>query len=136
MAEFFSPLFLTDAEGRCVAVQIPYAFWEQIKEHAVPRRSAMSPNPGPSPHPAEPLEAFAEFLRYWDFRYSYSPAVCCPQCGMAVKDWRSGDDRPFRLTNANLGGLLVFRCRNCNTTIRQKHFRDHVAFECTPPSRS
>jgi hypothetical protein len=28
--------------------------------------------------------------------------------------------------------LLVFRCRNCNTTIRQKHFRDHVAFEYTP----
>ncbi|MDR1660651.1 MAG: hypothetical protein LBR94_10035 [Desulfovibrio sp.] len=132
MAELFPPLFLTDAEGRCVAVQIPYALWERIKEHAVPDCVAASENSVPDPHPAEPLDAFAEFLQYWDFRYPYKPAVRCPQCGVTVEDWRVGDERPFRLTNANLGGLLVFRCHNCNTTIRQKHFRDHVAFEFTP----
>ncbi|MDR2743638.1 MAG: hypothetical protein LBB66_00295 [Desulfovibrio sp.] len=113
-----------------MAVQIPYALWECVKEHAI-SCCAASP-PAPASHPAEPLEAFAEFLQYWDFHYPYSPAVSCPQCGIAVEDWRAGEERPFCLTNANLGGLLVFRCRNCNTTIRQKHFRDHVAFEYTP----
>jgi hypothetical protein len=133
MAELFSPLFLTDAEGRRVAVQIPYDLWEHIKEHAVSRHAAASANSAPAPPPAEPLEAFAEFLKYWDFRYPYSPAVNCPLCGITVEDWRAGEDRAFRLANANLGGLLVFRCSRCNATIRQKHFRDHVAFEFTPP---
>jgi hypothetical protein len=32
--------------------------------------------------------------------------------------------------------LLVFHCCTCGATIRQKHFRDHVAFEFTSPRRS
>ena len=123
--------YLTDEHGNIVAVQLPLALWERLK-------GAL---PGGSPEeqaaesaPAEPLDGFADFLRYWDFRYPYDPAVSCPHCGAHVADWRTAPGHPFHLANANLGGLLVFHCKGCGATIRQKHFRDHVALESTPRS--
>lgn len=121
--------YLTDERGSIVAVQIPLSLWERLKPSLSSRDSAAEPADAPAP---EPMEAFAEFLRYWDFRYPYDPAVRCPQCGRQVADWRSAPGHPFRLANANLGGLLVFHCQGCGATIRQKHFRDHVALESTP----
>lgn len=123
--------YLTDERGNIVAVQISPAMWERLKPLLQSRDSAEKTADAPAP---EPLEAFAEFLRYWDFRYAYDPAVRCPRCGHHVADWRSAPEHPFRLTNANLGGLLVFHCQRCGATIRQKHFRDHVALESTPGS--
>lgn len=121
--------YVTDASGQLEFVQIPASLWE----HMEPRvRDLLEPPHGDSESPAEPLEAFAEFMRFWDFPYAYSPAVRCPHCGSQSTDWRSGSPRPFRLANANLGGLLVFHCQTCGATIRQKHFRDHVALESTP----
>lgn len=121
--------YVTDENGNIVAVQLPLALWEKLKpsleaEHAEPS-APMAPAP-------EPLDAFADFLRYWDFRYSYDPAVRCPHCGREVTDWRTAPGHPFRLKNANFGGLLVFHCEGCGATIRQKHFRDHVALESSP----
>ena len=136
MTEIFSPLFLTDAEGQRIAVQIPYDIWESLAPYAARLHAASSASEEQTPQVPEPLGAFDELMQYWDFRYPYSPAVSCPNCGAAAEDWRTGEERPFRLNNANLGGLLVFRCCHCNATIRQKHFRDHVAFEVTPSSRS
>ena len=121
--------YLTDEDGNIVAVQIPVALWERIKPAAVSENGA-----SPEAEVAEPLEAFADFLRFWDFRYPYDPAVRCPHCGQHVKDWRTAPGHPFRLANANFGGLLVFHCKGCGATIRQKHFRDHVALESTPAS--
>ena len=51
---------------------------------------------------------------------------------LVTADWRNDPAHPFHLTTANLGGLLVFRCKSCQSTVRQKHFRDHMAVECTP----
>lgn len=121
--------YLTDERGNIVAVQIPLAMWERLKPRLQPRDGAERAEGSPAP---EPLAAFEEFLRYWDFRYPYDPAVRCPQCGREVADWRSDPEHPFRLANANLGGLLVFHCQGCGATIRQKHFRDHVALESSP----
>ncbi|WP_297049688.1 hypothetical protein [uncultured Desulfovibrio sp.] len=121
--------YLTDERGNIVAVQIPLTLWERLKP--LLRSGGCAEETADAPAP-EPLEAFAEFLRYWDFRYPYDPAVKCPQCGHHVADWRTEPGHPFRLANANLGGLLVFHCQKCGATIRQKHFRDHVALESTP----
>lgn len=121
--------YLTDERGNIVAVQIPLTMWERLTPLLHSGGSGEETADVPAP---EPLEAFAEFLRYWDFRYPYDPAVRCPQCGQHVADWRSDPGHSFRLSNANLGGLLVFHCQNCGATIRQKHFRDHVALESTP----
>ena len=122
--------YLCDERGNIVAVQIPPALWERLKPALATPDAAKSASDS-SP---DALEEFAEFLRYWDFLYPYDPAVNCPHCGAQVADWRTAPDRPFRLANANLGGLLVFHCKGCGATIRQKHFRDHVALEATPGS--
>ncbi|MBD5538641.1 MAG: hypothetical protein HDQ94_01375 [Desulfovibrio sp.] len=122
-------LYLTDERGNIVAVQLPVALWERVKD-ALPADG--TPSPAGVNAAAEPLEGFEDFLRYWDFRYPYDPAVSCPHCGAHVADWRTAPGHPFQLANANLGGLLVFHCKGCGATIRQKHFRDHVALESTP----
>lgn len=122
--------YLTDEHGNIVAVQLSLALWERVKPAILTDTSAATTSDVSG---SEPLEAFAEFLRYWDFRYSYEPAVHCPHCGSHVADWRTAPEHPFRLANANLGGLLVFHCKGCGATIRQKHFRDHVALESSPP---
>lgn len=132
MSDSLSLLYLTDAEDRVQAVQIPWDLWQKIEPLARPVLRAVS-----APAAAEPVKeaisAFEEFLQFWDFRYPYNPAVSCPHCGASTQDWREDPEHPFWLTNANVGGLLVFHCRACGTTIRQKHFRDHVALEHTSP---
>lgn len=122
--------YLTDQCGNIVAVQISLELWEKLKPALVQAdRANVS-----SVFRPDALNEFAEFLRYWDFRYPYDPSVHCPHCGTRVSDWRTAENHPFRLANANLGGLLVFHCKACGSTIRQKHFRDHVALESTPGS--
>lgn len=123
--------YLTDEHGNIVAVQLPFALWERLKAELP--TGALSKPAAPSA-PDEALDGFADFLRYWDFRYPYDPAVSCPHCGAHADDWRTAPWHPFHLANANLGGLLVFHCTSCGATIRQKHFRDHVALESTPGS--
>ena len=119
--------YVTDTQGNLIAVQLPLALWEKVRPLLETAASHDAP-----PEMSEPLDAFADFLRYWDFRYPYDPAVSCPHCGRHVEDWRTAPGHPFRLANANFGGLLVFHCQGCGATIRQKHFRDHVALESTP----
>ena len=123
--------YVTDKVGNIVAVQIPFSLWERLKG-ALPDKAPTDASTAADA--SEPLDGFADFLRYWDFRYPYDPAVSCPHCCVHVADWRDAPGHPFRLANANLGGLLVFRCTSCGATIRQKHFRDHVALESTPGS--
>lgn len=123
--------YVTDERGNIVAVQLPLALWERLRPALAAEGEDTSDAGAPLP---EPMDGFADFLRYWDFRYPYDPAVRCPHCGVHVEDWRTAPGHPFHLANANLGGLLVFHCRSCGATIRQKHFRDHVALESTPRS--
>ena len=61
--------------------------------------------------------------------------TAAPDCGRETGDWRTDPTHPFALSNANTGGLLVFQCLNCGTTIRLKHFKDEVVCEHTLPSR-
>lgn len=132
MSDSLQIFYLSDAAGHLHAVQLSAALWKKV-EHLV-QPFAQDPHDAKLPaEPPEPLESFAEFLQFWDFAYPYSPAVRCPHCGQAAEDWRAAPGHPFVLVNANLGGLLVFHCKNCQTTIRQKHFRDHVALEHTTP---
>lgn len=132
MSDSVQIFYLTDASGQLHAVQLSAALWKKV-EHLIEPFLKDSPIPKLAAETPEPLESFAEFLQFWDFVYPYSPAVSCPHCGQSAEDWRSEPGHPFVLVNANLGGLLVFHCKNCQTTIRQKHFRDHVALEHNTP---
>lgn len=124
--------YLVDAQGKCAAVQISAALWERVQKTVKNAESVLT-GKGHDPFavPA-PMQAFEDFKSVWDFRYPYEARVECKACGAVTENWEDDPARPFHLTNANFGGLLVFRCRACRATVRKKHFRDHVAYECTP----
>ena len=119
--------YLRDAQEHLCGVQLSAKLWD-LARPAVEKALARLTPPEEAP---EPLEDFRQFLEYWDFKYTYDPSVKCPHCGAETSDWRTDPAHPFHLTTANLGGLLVFRCTCCHTTIRQKHFRDHRALKYT-----
>lgn len=117
--------YITTTKGEILSVVVPYAIWERL-EPSVQKLLRADDKPVQRP---EPMEDFETLMQYWDFRYPYSPAVRCPSCGTSTDDWRADPEHPFWLTNATLGGLLVFRCQHCGATVRLKHFLDHVAVE-------
>ena len=127
MAEEQHIWYVKDAQDNICGVQLSASLWELARPGVEKALAHLLP-PEES---AEPLDDFRQFLEYWDFKYPYDPAVRCPHCGAETSDWRTDPEHPFHLTTANLGGLLVFRCVRCRTTIRQKHFRDHRALEHT-----
>lgn len=122
--------FLVKADGEIQAVQIPYKLWVKIESLVRPyleeKEDTLVQKQGP-------LDDFKTLMQFWDFSYPYQPDVRCPHCGAATKNWMEKQGDQFILTNANLGGLLVFHCQKCGTTIRQKHFKDHIAYEHTVP---
>ena len=120
-------VYLHDANGALCGVQLSPALWERTKSHIV---KALASNP--IIEASEPLDAWEEFKRYWDFDYPFCANVECLHCGAHCDDWEHDPTRSFILRTANLGGLLVFRCAACGTTIRKKHFKDHIVFEMTP----
>ena len=117
--------YIVTSKGDILSVVVPYDLWQRLEPEAQ-KLIAASEQPALKP---EPLADFETLMEYWDFRYPYSPAVTCPACGKSTDDWRNDPEHPFWLTNATIGGLLVFHCQHCGATVRQKHFTDHVAIE-------
>lgn len=124
--------YVTDSKGNVASVIVPWALWEKI-EPKVRNLLRVESEPQELTQAPGPLKNFDELMQCWDFKYPYNPSVTCPHCGANVADWRNDPHQPFVLTNANIGGLLVFHCRACGTTIRQKHFRDHMTVEHSTP---
>ena len=124
--------YLTDAKGNVEAVQLSLKLWQLI-ESKIGAQLKATEAPTPLVQAEGPLKNFEQLQQFWDFKYPYSPAVDCPYCGASTADWRADPAQPFILTNANIGGLLVFLCKGCGTTVRQKHFRDHMAVEHSTP---
>lgn len=112
---------LFDASGNFTGVFVPAALWDKLEKHL--DKPALPDNGG------DDLDGFRELLESWSFAYPYDPAVSCPSCGQKSDDWRVDPERPFRLSSASLGGLMVFQCARCGATIRHKYFRRHVAKE-------
>lgn len=126
--------YLVDAKGEVNAVQLSTKLWSLVqKEVMAAQRRLMGPE-DPFSKP-QPMDALEELKTYWDFKYPYDPHVQCKGCGAQSSDWEEDPQHPFHLVNANFGGLLVFRCRQCGGTVRKKHFREHVVFEFTPAEK-
>lgn len=121
----------TNAQGELESVHLSPALWERVKNRVLAAEQSLLLADNPDEKP-EPLAAVEELKNYWDFSYPYSPDVRCNHCGAATMDWENDPRHPFHLNNANFAGLIVFRCKNCGSTVRKKHFKNHVAFECTP----
>ncbi len=126
-------LYLVDTTGHIEGVQLTPELWAMVEKYVQARAADLNGENDPLQRP-EALDDFKEFMDVWDFKYPYDPAVTCPHCGTHTADWQQDPAHPFHLKNANLGGLLVFHCKHCGATVRLKHFRDHVATECTPPA--
>ncbi len=116
-----------DSAGNMAGVMVPADVWTEIE-------ALLEPEPEKSDGQPEDISGFEELMQAWNFRYPYDPAVRCPDCGSQTPDWRSGGPGVFNLVSANLGGLLVFHCANCGSTIRHKYFKDHMALESSGSS--
>lgn len=125
-------LYLVNADGTIQGVQLSADLWKKVESSV---RACLEKKEEQLTQKQGPLNDFKVLMQFWDFAYPYVPEVKCPNCGAETKDWLGDTNHTFILTNANLGGLLVFHCSKCGTTIRHKHFKDHVAYEYTVPSK-
>lgn len=123
--------YCTNAEGELESVHLSPALWLRVKSRVLAAEQWMQDDASPYARP-EPLEAVEELKSYWDFSYPYTPDVHCDHCGSASMDWERDPLHPFHLTNANFAGLMVFKCKQCGSTVRKKHFKKKVVFECSP----
>ena len=114
-------LKIFDSSGAFVGVFVPAKQWEALEKTLAPAARPVGTD--------HDLEGFNELLASWNFAYSYDPAVTCPVCGCHTENWQVDSGQPFRLVSASIGGLLVFHCRQCGTTIRHKYYRRHMVKE-------
>ncbi len=125
-----SILYVVNIQGHPQAIQLSMELWSHVEDH-VKKVAARLDNQGDPFSKEQPLHDLQELKDYWDFTYPYEPSMHCEACGAASEDWENDPLHPFHLSNANIGGLLVFQCR-CGATVRKKHFHRKVAYECTP----
>lgn len=125
--------FLVTRDGNCQAVQLSMTLWDLVEKHVLAAAKRLDGDIDPFSRP-QPLNHLADLKTYWDFTYPYEPHVHCDHCQASSDNWEEDLAHPFHLTNANIAGLLVFRCR-CGATVRKKHFHRKVVFECSPPNQ-
>jgi len=80
----------------------------------------------------EPLSDWNELVQFWDFKYAVDRDCACPLCGNSTENWERDEPRKFRLTAANLGGLVTFRCMSCKAKLLKRHFKDVIKVEAKP----
>ena len=128
--------YLVDENGKIEAVQLTAKLWNQIEPLVKSNLEKINQSKTKLVQRQGPINDFKVLMQFWDFSYPYVPDVHCPHCGAETEDWLSDPEHKFILTNANIGGLLVFHCTKCGTTIRLKHFKDHIAYEHTVPNEN
>lgn len=127
-SKHFTPLY--DQGGELLAVMLSAEFWSRYRHVLEARINACLEEMEPRVR-EEPLHEWETFKQYWDFKYPYCADVECRNCGASSADWINDPDKPFLLKSASFGGLAVFSCKACGATVRKKHFKDHICFECS-----
>lgn len=128
-SKHFMPLY--DNEGQLQAVMLSAEFWSRYRHVLEARINSCLQEMEPRIR-EEPMQEWETFKQYWDFKYPYCADVKCLKCGARSNDWLNDPDKPFLFKSADLGGLAVFVCKSCGSTIRKKHFKDHICFEVSP----
>ena len=77
--------YITDIKGNISSVIIPWPLWEKM-EPKVRNILAADAKPQELEQAAGPLESFEELMKFWDFKYPYSPSVTCPHCAASTED--------------------------------------------------
>jgi hypothetical protein len=132
-----SPEFqeLFDANGQCLGAFLGLEAWQTVRDLVLAR---FAPSQAPAPEVEEPLQDWSDLVQFWDFKYPVDLDVQCSLCGNETNDWQTDEPRKFRLTAANLGGLVTFRCLGCQAKIMKRHFKDTIKIEVKPflPAKS
>lgn len=121
---------LYDKDGSLIGALLTAEAWTAVRDQVM-TTLGVSETPVVEEKP-EPLADWEMLTQYWDFPYPVDMDVTCEHCGNQTGDWSQDDPRRFRLTSANLAGLVAFQCMQCRAKVVKKHFKDKIATECTP----
>ncbi|MCJ2165167.1 MULTISPECIES: hypothetical protein [unclassified Pseudodesulfovibrio] len=128
MSDHINELF--DKNGNLIGALLTAQAWTAVRDQVL-KTLGVQEQPA-EPTFSEPLSDWATLQEYWDFPYPVDTDVSCEHCGNNTQDWAQDEPRLFRLTSANLAGLVAFKCMNCQSKIVKKHFKDKISTECTP----
>lgn len=120
---------LFDEKGNLIGCLLTAEAWLACGDNV---KAQLGVTPAAEEEPAEPIHEWETLKEYWDFNYPPSYDVSCDECGSKTENWLEDEPREFRLTSANLGGLVSFRCLKCQARVQKKHFKDEVVSETTP----
>lgn len=118
---------LFDKDGNLIGALLTAELWAEIK----PSLKNYLPKQEPEEKP-EPISDWKMLTDFWDFPYPVDTDVKCDLCGNQTDNWQEDEPRKFRLSVANLGGLVSFKCCNCKSRISKRHFKDEITSETTP----
>lgn len=121
---------LYDKDGNLIGALLTAEAWTTVREQVM-AALGVAEEPAEQERP-EPLSDWETLKEYWDFPYPVDVDVACENCGNATEDWTADDPRRFRLTSANLAGLVAFTCTQCRAKISKRHFKDEIVTECAP----
>ena len=119
---------LYDEKGNILGALLAPEAWEAVRG-VVTREFGEAK---PEPIRPEPVAEWELLKQYWDFPYPVDMDVACQFCGAATENWEQDDPRKFRLSSANLAGLVSFHCCGCNAKIIKRHFKNEIVVECQP----
>ncbi len=119
---------LFDKDGNLIGCLLTADIWASIKP-TVLKTLGIQEKPEKRPEPISDWETLKE---YWDFPYPVDTDVHCEQCGASTENWELDEPRKFRLSSANLAGLVSFTCQQCRAKITKKHFKDSIKVEIQP----
>jgi hypothetical protein len=122
---------LFDQKGNLIGALITAELWTKIK----PSLKEYLPNQEP-PEKPEPMADWEMLRDFWDFPYPVDMDVKCDHCGNQTDNWQEDEPRKFKLTVANIGGLVSYKCCKCKSRISKRHFKDEITTETTPYQES
>lgn len=129
MSEHINELF--DKDGNLIGCLLSAEAWSAARTTILDTLGIKDNAPTVEETP-EPVSEWETLKEYWDFDYPVDTDVACAHCGNETPDWSADTPRKFRLTSANLAGLVSFKCMECQSKIQKKHFKDEIITECTP----
>ena len=122
---------LYDKDGNLVGALLTAEAWKAVRDQ-VHSALGVTAAPANEEHVPEPTSDWELLKQYWDFSYPVDVDVTCENCGNTTEDWAADDPRKFRLSSANLAGLVAFKCMDCKAKITKRHFIDKIQVICTP----
>lgn len=122
---------LYDKEGNLIGALLTAEAWTAVKDNVYEALGVAPSKPTVDDRP-EPVSDWEMLKEYWDYPYPVDTDVSCDNCGNATEDWAADEPRKFKLSSANLAGLVSFRCTKCQAKVTKKHFKDEIRTECSP----